>query len=29
MEKCNAEKAETPLSYDRLSEPYRPEKLLL
>ena len=29
MEKCNAEKTETPLSHDRLSEPYGSKKLLL
>jgi len=29
MEKCNAEKAETSLPHDRLSEPYGSKKLLL
>ena len=29
MEKRNAEKTKAPLSNDRLSESYRPEKLLL
>lgn len=29
MEKRDAEKTKTPLSYDRMSESYRPKKLLL
>ena len=29
MEKRDAEKAETPLPHDRMSESYRPKKLLL